>query len=102
MQLQELEKKRKAKVKKKTAKRKPRRKAVARRKRRITHRAPRHKGHKRVTFTTKTGKKVRFLVRGQKRSPKHRRRKRSTTARRFIKGSPEAKRFMAKLRRMKR
>jgi len=69
--------------------------------RRVSHRTPRHRGHKRVTFTTKEGKKVRFLVRGAKRSPQHRRRTGRTT-RRFVKGSPEAKRFMAKLRRMRR
>lgn len=74
------------------------RKTTTRRSRRVTHRAPRHRGHKRVTFTTKGGQKVRFLVRGRKRSPKHSRSK----SRRFVKGSPEAKRFMAKLRRMKR
>ena len=65
---------------------------------RASHRSPRHRGHKRVTFTTKTGEKVRFLVRGEKRSPKHKSRK----SRRFVKGSLEAKRFMAKLRRMRR
>lgn len=27
----------------------------------ISHRSPRHKGHKRVSFTTKTGQKVSFL-----------------------------------------
>ena len=37
-----------------------------------THRSPRHKGHKRVAFTTAGGKKVSFLV-GKR---KHKRRKR--------------------------
>lgn len=39
---------------------------------RKTHSSPRHKGHKRVSFTTASGKKVNFLV-GRK---KHKRRKR--------------------------
>lgn len=39
---------------------------------RKTHRSPRHKGHKRVSFTTAGGKKVNFLV-GKR---KHKRRKR--------------------------
>ena len=37
-----------------------------------THRSPRHRGHKRVSFTTAGGKKVNFLV-GKR---KHKRRKR--------------------------
>jgi len=37
-----------------------RRKTGPRKKR--THRSPRHRGHKRVSFTTKTGQKVSFLV----------------------------------------
>lgn len=91
------------KRKKKVSRRKVSRKKTTRRKktRRVTHRKPRHKGHKRVSFTTASGKRVKFLVRGQKRSPKHRR-KSGHKSRRFIKGTPEAKRFMAKLRRMKR
>ncbi len=36
-----------------------------------THRSPRHRGHKRVAFTTAGGKKVSFLVGGRK----HKRRK---------------------------
>jgi len=48
-----------------TARRRPKRvtarRRVGRRKRR-THRSPRHRGHKRVSFTTKEGKKVSFLV----------------------------------------
>lgn len=60
--------KRKA-VRKRVTRRKPK-KAVKRRKR-VTHRSPRHKGHKRVSFTTADGKRVSFLVRGAKRSPSH-------------------------------
>ena len=41
-------------------------------KKRKTHRSPRHRGHKRVSFITKGGKKVNFLVGGRK----HKRRKR--------------------------
>lgn len=48
--------KRKAPTRRTTRKRKP----VRRRKRR-THSSPRHKGHKRVSFTTKDGRKVSFL-----------------------------------------
>jgi len=94
-------KKRAAKRKVSKRKKAVRKRAKVKRRKRITHRRPRHKGHKRVSFTTARGQKVSFLVRGAKRSPQHRRKK-SRTARRFIKGSPEAKRFMAKLRRMKR
>ena len=51
--------------------------AKARRARRKgTHRSPRHKGHKRVSFTTAGGKKVNFLVGRKKVHKKHRRRKR--------------------------
>lgn len=32
------------------------------RRRKVTHRSPRHKGHKKVSFTTKDGKRVNFLV----------------------------------------
>lgn len=35
---------------------------VRRRRKRITHSSPRHRGHKRVSFTTKGGKKVSFLT----------------------------------------
>lgn len=41
---------------------------------RITHRSPRHKGHKKVMFTTAGGKRVSFLVR-KKGGVKHKRRK---------------------------
>lgn len=41
----------------------PKRRArVSRKRKRRTHRSPRHKGHKRVSFTTAEGKKVSFLV----------------------------------------
>ena len=93
-----VRRKRKKKTTRRAARKKTTRRATRKKKKRVTHRSPRHRGHKTVTFKTKGGKKVRFLVRGQKRSPKHGRKK----ARRFVKGSPEAKRFMAKLRRMKR
>lgn len=43
-------------------------------KRKVTHRSPRHKGHKRVSFTTKDGKRVNFLV--KKKSHTHRRKRR--------------------------
>ena len=53
--------------------------AKARRARRTgkrrTHRSPRHKGHKRVSFTTASGQKVNFLV-GKKGSPSHRKKRR--------------------------
>lgn len=50
-----------------------RRSKIRRRKvKKVTHRSPRHKGHKKVTFTTKEGKRVSFLVR----KPKHVHRKR--------------------------
>jgi len=42
------------------------------RRKKITHRSPRHKGHKKVSFITKTGKRVSFLVK----KPKHTHRKR--------------------------
>ncbi len=77
-----------------------RRKKVSKKRKRATHASPRHRGHKRVSFINKkTGKRVSFLVRGTKRSPKHQRKRKQ---RRFVKGSKEAKRFMAKLRRMKK
>lgn len=41
----------------------------------VTHRSPRHKGHKRVGFTTASGKRVSFLVR-KKGGVKHRRKRR--------------------------
>lgn len=65
-------------------KKKPRKKAVKRgvakrkkpsKKKRITHRSPRHKGHKRVSFINKkTGKRVSFLVR-RKGGVSHRKRR---------------------------
>lgn len=70
---------------KKTKKRKSKRKGIKRkgikRKRvkrkgrsKVTHRSPRHGGHKFVTFTTKGGKKVKFRVRQKAHS--HRRKRR--------------------------
>jgi len=47
------------------------RRAPARRKR-ATHRSPRHKGHKRVSFTTKDGRKVSFLSNPRARHTRHR------------------------------
>jgi len=69
----------KKKRKKKAKKRTTRKRATTRikKKKRITHRSPRHKGHKFVTFTTKDGKKVKFLV-SKKGSPSHRRRRKKT------------------------
>ncbi len=95
-----IRKKRKAARKKRVTTKKRRKKTTRRKK--VTHRKPRHRGHKRVTFTTKGGKKVRFLVRKRRPRHAHARRRSGKKARRFVKGSPEAKRFMAKLRRMKR
>jgi len=64
---------RKLRSKKKSTKRKSTKKSrikrkkirggrVRKRTKRITHRTPRHRGHKKVTFTTKGGKRVSFLV----------------------------------------
>jgi len=50
---------------------------VRRRKKRATHRSPRHKGHKRVSFINKkTGKRVSFLVRAKGGRSHSKRRKR--------------------------
>lgn len=69
-------KKKKARKKAKTKGRKTtKRRKTTKKKKRVTHRSPRHKGHKRVTFTTKDGQKVKFLVR-KKGSVKHKRRRR--------------------------
>lgn len=59
--------------------RKRKRTTVKRRKirKRVTHSSPRHKGHKRVSFTTASGKRVNFLVR-KKKSPTHRKLRRKT------------------------
>jgi len=46
-----------------------RKRKVVRRRKKRTHRSPRHKGHTRVSFTTKSGQKVKFLAR--KVPPKH-------------------------------
>lgn len=72
--------KRRKKKRKATARRKRRKTTVTKRRRvgarrKVTHRSPRHKGHRRVTFKTKTGKTVNFLVR--KKAHSHRRRKRT-------------------------
>ena len=63
--------------KKKSVRKKAKRKSIRRRKtirgrlvkrrKRVTHSSPRHKGHQRVAFTTKTGQKVSFLMK----KPKH-------------------------------
>ena len=58
-------------VKKRVTRRKP--KKVSKRRKRVTHAKPRHKGHKRVSFTTAQGKRVSFLV---KKKPHSHRRKR--------------------------
>jgi len=49
-------------VKRKKSKRGKRVVRKLRKTKRITHRSPRHRGHKRVSFTTKEGKTVSFLV----------------------------------------
>lgn len=70
-------KKRKKAAKRKTVtRRRTVRKRVKRRKKRVTHRTPRHRGHKKVTFTTKDGKRVSFLVKKPKHSHRIKRRKR--------------------------
>lgn len=51
-------------------------KRVKRRKRHVTHASPRHRGHKRVSFTTASGKKVSFLVKKKSSSHRIKRRKR--------------------------
>jgi len=56
----------------KTTRRKAPRRKKATRRRKVTHRIPRHSGHKRVSFTTKDGKRVNFLV--KKKAHTHRRR----------------------------
>lgn len=63
----------KKRTKKKTTRKRKTRKTTKKRKK-VTHRSPRHSGHKRVTFTTKDGKKVSFLV--AKKGHTHKRRKR--------------------------
>lgn len=77
-----IRKKRSVKKRRKVVRKKRRKvtKRVGRRKKakRRTHASPRHKGHKVVTFTTKGGKKVRFLTprRGSKVHKRIKRRKR--------------------------
>lgn len=56
---------RKRRKKKRAAKKRVSRRRVSRKKKKkkaVTHRSPRHKGHKKVSFTTKGGKRVSFLV----------------------------------------
>jgi len=60
--------------KKKKSSRRVRRKAGRTRRKRVSHRSPRHKGHKRVSFTTKDGRRVNFLVKKPKHSHRIRRR----------------------------
>lgn len=67
----------KRRVSRKRRKTATRKKARIPGKRRKTHRSPRHKGHKRVSFTTAQGQKVSFLVR-KKGSVSHRRKKRKS------------------------
>lgn len=67
-------KKKKTLTKKKNGRRKRKvvgRRIVRRRRKKVSHASPRHKGHKRVSFTTASGQKVSFLVR-KKGSPSHR------------------------------
>jgi len=75
--IRRVRKKRKAKVSRKKTSRKRakrRRPVVSRRKKRSiprgrrhkSHSVPRHAGHKVVTFTTKTGQKVRFKVKSKR------------------------------------
>lgn len=51
-----------ARKKRRRAKPTTTRRRVSKKRKRRTHRSPRHKGHKRVSFTTAEGKKVSFLV----------------------------------------
>lgn len=66
----------KKKVSRKKAKKKIKKtvKKVTKRKKK-THRSPRHRGHKFVTFTTKDGKKVKFKVAKKPHAHKKRRRR---------------------------
>lgn len=64
--------KRKASTKKrkKTTRRMVKRRITHKRRRHkkgVSHRSPRHRGHKRVSFTTKGGKRVSFLVKPRRR-----------------------------------
>jgi len=51
----------KARKRKAPTRRTVKKRRVTRKRKRRTHRSPRHKGHKRVSFTTADGKKVSFL-----------------------------------------
>jgi len=68
-------KKTKAQIKRQRLKNLAKARRARRTGKRRTHRSPRHKGHKRVTFTTKDGRKVSFLA-PKPGSKKHKRRKR--------------------------
>ena len=76
--IRKVRKRKKTRIRKRTVRkaitrrRRTRRKTsvVVRRKRRVgrhVHASPRHRGHKRVSFTTKTGQKVNFLVKSKRR-----------------------------------
>lgn len=60
------------KRKRKSTRKKIRGRGIRKRTKRVTHSSPRHKGHKRVAFTTKEGKRVTFLVK----KPKHQHKRR--------------------------
>lgn len=66
---------RKSGIKKSTTRKRKRtsgtRKVAGRRKRK-SHASPRHRGHKRVSFTTKDGKRVTFLVKPKQKKHPHR------------------------------
>jgi len=68
-------KKKSAKRKKPVKRRKTRSKTKKRKRKSVTHRSPRHKGHRMVTFTTKDGKRVRFKVKKPAHSHKIKRRR---------------------------
>ncbi len=66
-------KKKSGRKKKSVGRTRIRKSKIKRRKvKKVTHRSPRHRGHKKVMFTTKEGKRVSFLVK----KPKHTHRKR--------------------------
>jgi len=73
-----IRRRKKKKAKRKAKKRRVKKRRVSkRRKKKVTHRSPRHKGHKRVSFIAKNGKRVSFLVKKKAHSHKKvRRRKR--------------------------
>lgn len=59
------------KAKRKAKKRGKKRKVSRKRRAKRTHASPRHRGHKRVSFTTKDGKRVSFLVKKKAKRHKH-------------------------------